>query len=307
MTNLSLRGGLRAPSSGAPRRRPPSRWRPYAESAPFVAPAWVLVILVGVIPICYTVWLSLTDQNLTATSNGFVGFQNFMRSVFQPTFLDSLVVTATFIVACTVVQFVIGYALAHFLHLQLRGHQLARSVLLIPMLLTPVVIGLVFNYMFSPGLGIISEALNAVGVHIRWFDDTFWGKTFIVLLDSWLFIPFVMLMLLAGMAGIPKDQLEAASLDGAGWWKKTRYVTLPALAPVMAVALMLRVVETARMFDQVYSSTRGGPGTSTVTVSFLIYNQTFTYYQFGFGAAMAIALTVLMSPIYFGYIRLTRI
>jgi multiple sugar transport system permease protein len=282
-------------------------WRRYAQTAPFVAPAWILVLLVGVIPLGYALWLSVTNQNLGAASPDFVGFGNFAKAVFRPDFLNSLVVTATFVVACTVVQFVIGYALAYFLNLQLRGHQLARSVLLIPMLLTPVVIGLVFNYMFSPGIGIVTEVLDAVGLHIRWFDDVFWGKTFIVLLDSWLFVPFVMLMLLAGMAGVSKDQLEAASLDGAGWWKQTRFVTLPALAPVIAVAMLIRVVETARMFDQVYSSTRGGPGTSTVTVSFLVYNDTFAYYQFGYGAAMAIALTVLMSPVYFGYIRLTRL
>ena len=210
-------------------------------------------------------------------------------------------------VVCTTVQFIIGYALAYFLNLQLRGYQIARSVLLVPMLLTPVVIGLVFKFMFTPKIGVVYAVLESVNVHIPWFTNTFWGKVFIVVLDSWLFVPFVMLMLLAGMSGISKDQLEAASLDGAGWWKKTRFVSLPALAPVILVTLLLRIVDTSRMFDQVYSSTRGGPGTSTLTTSILIYNDTFSSFQFGYGAAEAVTLTLLLSPVYFLYIRLTRI
>jgi multiple sugar transport system permease protein len=281
--------------------------RKYLEALPFVGPAWVLVTLVGVVPTGYAVWLAFTNQGLAAIDHDFVGLRNFTTAVFRPDFGQSLVVTATFVVACTIIQFVIGYALAFFLNMQLRGHQIARSILLVPMLLTPVVIGLVFKFMFTPQIGVVYNMLAAVGINVPWFTDTFWGKVFIVLLDSWLFIPFVMLMLLAGMASLPKDQLEAASIDGAGWWKKTRHISLPMLAPVITVAMLIRIVDTSRMFDQVYSSTRGGPGTSTLTTSILVYNDTFVNYEFGYGAAMAIALMLLLSPVYFFYIRLTRI
>ncbi|BDZ48862.1 ABC transporter permease [Frondihabitans sucicola] len=267
----------------------------------------MLVGLIGIVPLIYAVWEAFTNQGVSALHHNFVGFSNFMAAVFRPSFLDSLVVTGIFVVVCTVVEFVIGYGIAYFLNLQLRGYQLARSVLLIPMLLTPVVIGLVFKFMFTPKIGVVYALLQSVGVHIPWFTDAFWGKVFIVTLDSWLFVPFVMLMLLAGMSGVSKEQLEAASLDGAGWWKKTRYVSLPALAPVIMITLLLRVVDTSRMFDQVYSSTRGGPGTSTLTTSILVYNDTFGSFQFGYGAAEAVTLTLLLSPFYFLYIRLTRI
>lgn len=301
-------GGSRSRGSrSAPTKKRSHSGRQFLESLPFVAPAWVLVGLIGIVPLGYAVWLSVTNQNLSAINNDFVGLRNFFSAVFRPDFGDSLVVTATFVVVCTVVQFLLGYVLAYFLNLQLRGHQIARSVLLIPMLLTPVVIGLVFKFMFTPKIGVVYNALEAIGIHIPWFTNTFWGKVFIVMLDSWLFVPFVMLMLLAGMAGLPAEQLEAASIDGAGWWRKTRYITLPMLAPVVMVALLIRVVDTSRMFDQVYSSTRGGPGTSTLTTSILVYNDTFINYQFGYGAAMAVTLTLLLSPVYFFYIRLTRI
>jgi multiple sugar transport system permease protein len=293
--------------SRATTRERTKRSRQYLASLPFVAPAWILVSVIGIIPIIYAVWQAFTNQSLSAPNKDFVGFANFEAAVFRPAFLDSLVVTGTFVVVCTVVQFVIGYALAYFLNLQLRGYQITRSVLLIPMMLTPVVIGLVFKFMFTPNIGVVYSVLDSIGVRIPWFTDPFWGKVFIVMLDSWLFVPFVMLMLLAGMSGISKDQLEAASLDGAGWWKKTRFVSLPALAPVILVTLLLRVVDTSRMFDQVYSSTRGGPGTSTMTVSILVYNDTFSAFQFGYGAAMAVTLAALLSPVYFLYIRLTRI
>jgi len=302
-TGAGRTGGRPRPAT----RRAPARRRQYLGSLPFVAPAWILVGVIGIVPIIYAVWEAFTNQSITAINHNFVGFSNFAAAVFRPAFLDSLVVTATFVVVCTVVEFVIGYALAYFLNLQLRGHQIARSILLIPMLLTPVVIGLVFKFMFTPKIGIVYSALEGIGVHIPWFTNTFWGKVFIVTLDSWLFVPFVMLMLLAGMSGVSKDQLEAASLDGAGWWKKTRYVTLPALSPVIMITLLLRVVDTSRMFDQVYSSTRGGPGTSTLTTSILVYNDTFGSFQFGYGAAEAVTLTLLLAPFYFFYIRLTRI
>jgi multiple sugar transport system permease protein len=298
--------GLPRPS-GENRQESAKRRREYLSSLPFVAPAWVLVSLIGILPIAYAVWQAFTDQRVTATSNSFVGLGNFMAAVFQPSYLNSLVVTAEFVVICTVVQFIIGYGLAYFLNLQLRGYQVLRSVLLIPMMLTPVVIGLVFKFMFTPEIGVIWGFLDRIGAHVPWFTNPFWGKVFIVTLDSWLFVPFVMLMLLAGMAGVSKDQLEAASLDGAGWRQKTRYVTLPALEPVIFVTLLLRIVDTARMFDQVYSSTKGGPGSSTLTVSVLVYNDTFGAFNFGYGAAEAVTLTLLLSPVYFLYVRLTKI
>jgi multiple sugar transport system permease protein len=122
-----------------------------------------------------------------------------------------------------------------------------------------------------------------------------------------MFIPFVMLMLVAGMTGIAEEIREAAALDGANWWQMTRYVMLPMLKPVIMVTMIVRCVDIVRLFDTIYTTTKGGPGTSTSTVSLVSYATTFQFYDFGQGAAMAIALTVVMFPIYFLYIRMTRV
>lgn len=265
------------------------------------------MVAIGVIPGAFAVWMSVTDQSLLSGTGRFVGFQNFALAVFTPRFLTSLGVTLLFVVLGLIVQFVFGYLLAVALHRQLRGFQIARTVLLIPMLLTPVVVGLIWNFMFNPDLGIIGAFLHLFGVDVNFFADPALAIGVIVLIDSWMFIPFVMLMLVAGMSGIGDEVREASALDGANWWQMTRYVMLPMLKPVITVTLIVRCVDIVRLFDTIYTTTKGGPGTSTSTVSLISYSTTFQYYEFGQGAAMAIALTLVMFPVYFLYIRMTKV
>ena len=273
----------------------------------FVIPTWLFMLVVGVVPAALAVWLSVTDQSLTSGSGQFIGIQNFVLAVFTPRFVGSLGVTLVFVMLGLIVQFVLGYLLAAALHRQLRGFQVARTVLLIPMLLTPVVVGLVWNFMFNPDLGIIGAIVSLFGVSVNFFANASLAIGVIVLIDSWMFTPFVMLMLVAGMTGISDEVRQAASLDGANWWQLTRYIVLPMLKPVITVTLVVRCVDIVRLFDTIYTTTKGGPGTATSTVSLISYATTFQYYDFGQGAAMAIALTVLMFPVYFLYIRLTKV
>ena len=296
---------------GRPGRRTspvrPSPLRRHLGSAPYVGPAWIIVTATGIIPLGYGIWMSLTDQSIGAASERFIGLENYVTAVFTKSFVDSLMVTMLFVVCGIVIQFVIAYLLASLLHLQMRGFQVFRTILLVPMMLTPIVVGLIFRFMFTPNIGVLYFALRDIGLEIPWFTDTLWARVFIIMLDSWLTIPLLMLLLLAGMAGVSEESLEAAQLDGAGWWARTRYVVLPQLTPVITVALLIRIVDAVRMFDQVFATTRGGPGTSTMTVSILAYNQTFGYFAFGPGAAIAVALTVVMFPVYFFYLRMTKV
>jgi multiple sugar transport system permease protein len=273
----------------------------------FVLPTWVFMIAVGLIPAIYALWMSLTSSSLIGGTGEFVGLQNYVRAVFTPRFAASLGVTVLFVVLGLIVQFVVGYLLAVALHRQLRGFRIARTVLLIPMLLTPVVVGLMWNFMFNPDLGIIGAVVRLFGSPVNFFADPILAIGVIVLLDSWMFVPFVMLMMVAGMTGVPDEVREASALDGAGWWNSTRYVILPILRPIITVTLIVRCVDIVRLFDTIYTTTKGGPGTSTTTVSLLSYATTFQYYEFGQGAAMSIALTLVMFPVYFLYIRMTRV
>jgi multiple sugar transport system permease protein len=273
----------------------------------FVVPTWIFMITIGAIPGGLAVWMSLTDQSLIGGTGKFIGLRNFTQGVFTSYFLGSLGVTLLFVVAGIIVQFIAGYLLAAALHRQLRGFRIVRTIMLVPMLLTPVVVGLIWNFMFNPDLGIIGAFMRFLGLQVNFFADPVLAICVIVLLDSWMFTPFVMLMLVAGMTGIGDEIREASSLDGANWWQSTRYVILPMLKSVITVTLIVRCVDIVRLFDTIYTTTKGGPGTATSTVSLISYATTFQYYQFGQGAAMALALTAVMFPIYFLYIRMTKV
>lgn len=290
------------------RERPRPKYRLTLGALAYVGPTWLFLIVMGLVPVGYAVWMSFTDQSLTTdTPNAFVGFANFERAVFTARFADSLLVTLIFVVFGLAIQFSIGYLLAVVLHRQLRGFQIFRTVLLIPMLLTPVVVGLVWQFIFQPDLGVIATILEPFGLKMNVFANTAMARGMIIFIDCWMHIPFVMLMLVAGMTGVSQEPLEAAAVDGAGWWNTTRYIMLPMLRPVITIALLVRCVDIVRLFDTIFTTTQGGPGTSTATVSMLAYQSTFQYFQVGDGAALSIAIAVIMIPVYFFYVRLTKI
>lgn len=293
--------------NGPAPRKPRMRGRFDPVSFAYVTPTWLFMIAVGLTPIGYAIWMSFTNQSLGAAQANFVGLDNYANAVFTGTFLSSLAVTAIFVIAGLVLQFAIGYLLAVSLHRQLVGFKIARTVLLIPMLLTPVVVGLIWQFMFNPDLGVLTSVARAVGVDVNFFADPVLARGVVILVDAWMHIPFVMLMLVAGMTGLPEEPIEAASIDGAGWWQTTRYVVLPMLRPVITIILLVRCVDIVRLFDIIFTTTQGGPGTSTESVSLIAYATTFQFYQFGYGAAMSIALAVIMFPVYFLYVKLTKI
>lgn len=265
------------------------------------------MVMVGIVPVSYAVWMSLTDQSLTAASPSFVGLDNYLQAVLTPQFLGSLGVTLLFVLFGLLTQLVLGYLLAVCLHRQLRGFKIARTILLIPMLLTPAVVGLTWNFMFNPDLGVVAAIQGALGADVNWLADPLLARALVVMVDSWMNIPFVMLLVAAGMASLPQEPVEAAAIDGAGWWQTTRYVVMPLLRPVLIIALLVRCVDIARIFDHIFTTTQGGPGTATQSVTLMAYNSTFQFYQFGHGAAMSVALAAIMFPVYFLYVRLTKI
>lgn len=293
--------------SGAPgpgRRR---RLLTSVRALGYTVPIWVFVTAVGIVPAGYAVWMSLTDQTLTAAYPAFVGLDNYVRAVFTAQFAGSLGITLIFVLAGLAIQFVAGYLLAVCLHRQLRGFKITRTILLIPMLLTPAVVGLTWNFMFNPDLGVVRVIQGAFGVEANWMADPILARLLVVMVDSWMNVPFVMLLVAAGMTSLPEEPIEAAAIDGAGWWKATRYVVLPMLRPVLVITLLVRCVDIARIFDHIFTTTQGGPGTATQSVTLEAYNATFQYYQFGHGAAIALALALVMFPVYFLYVRLTKI
>ena len=201
----------------------------------------------------------------------------------------------------------LGIGLAVLLAEGLRGSRIFRSVILMPMLLTPVAVGLMWRFMFNSDLGIIDWGLRSLGLpNVSWIGDPGWAVAAIVIVDSWQNIPFVMLFSLAGIQGLSRDPYDAGRVDGASGWQLLRYLTLPMLEPVLLIVLMIRIVEGVKLFDLIYVITAGGPGTATQNLSLLAYRTGFTFLATSRGAAIGVALALMLTPAYILWTRATR-
>lgn len=278
-----------------------------ALGALFTAPVWILMAGVGLVPIAVAVYTSLTSENLSNPTTRFVGFQNYRENVFTGSFVHSLAVTLVFVVLAIVVQFPIGYVLAAALHSEPRGHRVMRTILIIPMLLTPVALGEAWSLIFNPSLGVAKYLAAPLVTNPNWLGSPKLAIGVIVFVDAWINIPLIMVMVLAGMSSLPSEPFEAAKIDGANWWTLMRYVTVPLLRPVLIVALLVRTIADFQLFDVLYVLTSGGPGDSTSNLAYHAYQATFTFYTTGAGAALAVAMAVIALPLYFGFVRLTRV
>ena len=260
------------------------------------------------IPIAVGVYLSTRSDKIGSFVPGIgVGLDNFRRDVFDRTFVEALVTTIVIMVIGLCIQFPIGVGLAVLLNRNLRGTRLFRTTLLLPMLLTPVAVGLMWRFMLDTDLGVVNWLLENLGLsRIGWLGEKWAARVSIAIVDSWQAIPFIMLMALAALSSLPEGPHEAARVDGATNWRVLRHVTLPMLRPVLYVTLMIRVVDSLKLFDTVFILTRGGPGTATQTVGLLTYNVGFNFLQTGRAAALGVAVALITLPVYALWLRAQR-
>jgi multiple sugar transport system permease protein len=274
----------------------------------FTLPAWALVVAVLAIPIVTAVSLSVRNESLDLFGpSRYIGFENFRSQVFTHTFVQALSVTAILITIGLAIQLPLGLWLASILHRELRGTRFFRSVLLMPMLLTPVAVGLMWRFMFNSDLGIIDWFIRSVGLtQVDWLGSVYGGFASILIVSSWQNVPFVMLFMLAGLQTLPKEPFEAAEVDGANGRQSFLYITLPLLRPVILIVTMIMIVEGFKLFDIVYVITNGGPGTATQNLSLLGYRVGFTYLQTSQGAAIGVVMALMLTPAYVLWTRATR-
>lgn len=271
-------------------------------------PSWAMLIALFAVPIMVGVYLSTRSDKIGAFVPGRgVGLDNYRRDVFDSTFVGALVTTLIITLIGLAIQLPVGIGLAMLLHRNLRGTRLFRTALLLPMLLTPVAVGLMWRFMLDADLGVVNWLLDTAGLsRIGWLGEKWAARVAIALVDSWQSIPFVMLMTLAALAALPEAPLEAARVDGATSWKVFRHVTLPMLRPVLYVTLMIRVVDSLKLFDIIFILTRGAPGRATETVGLLTYNTGFNFLETGRAAALGVATAIITLPIYVMWLRAQR-
>lgn len=274
-----------------------------------VLPGWALIVAVFALPILGAIYLSFRNETLGGlTPPRFIGFDNYVWALTDARFWQSLWVTFVIMGLGLVIQLPAGLGLALLLERPLRGVTTIRTVLMIPMLLTPVAVGLMWRFMFDTDFGVINWSLEQIGVDAPNWLGRSWPAIFAVtIVDSWQSIPFVMLIALAGLAGLPKGPREAAAIDGANAFRIFWHVTLPSLLPVLLVIVMIRIIDAFKLFDIIFIVTqRGGPGTATQTLGLLTYNTGFIAFQMSKAAALGVLLVITVSPIYFLWRRSQR-
>jgi len=236
-----------------------------------------------------------------------VGLGNYIQLWSDPEFLNSLWVTVSFVAVAVIIETLLGLALALFCAREFRGIRLLRTILIVPMVITPVVVAIVFRLIYASDAGMLtafSEALGGQPVQILGQP----GPAFLglVALDVWEWTPLMFLILLAGLQSLPVEPFEAARVDGAGAWRTFVDHTLPMLRPVIAVAIVLRTIDAFGTFDQVFVLTGGGPGQATLLLSIFGYNTAFKFQETGYAAALFVTMGLLVLALALAAVRLLR-
>jgi multiple sugar transport system permease protein len=271
-----------------------------------LAPAVLLVLAVVVYPLISGVQTSMRFYRFgSAISN--VGFDQYRQAFDDPLFTGALWTTLKFVTAAVAIETLLGLGLALLCLRELPFIRAMRVLLIVPMVVTPVVVGIVFRLIYASDVGLLSSLSGLAGGGSVGILDSesraFWG---LVMLDVWEWTPLIFLILLAGLQSLPQEPFEAARVDGAGPWRTFLDHTLPMLTPVLVVAIVLRTIDAFTTFDQVYVLTHGGPGTSTQLISIYGYDTFFRFQQYGYAAAMLLMVALVVLACAFFAVRLMR-
>lgn len=259
-------------------------------------PLIFFILLMVAYPLYYTVDLSLHSSSMSLVKPPkFVGFKNYTKLFESTKFWTSCGHTLLFAGVCLVVQTIVGLSIALLLNRKFKGQSFVRTLFILPVVATPVAVAMVWKMIYDPALGIINMLMKQAGMPAFAFlgerSSALWA---LMLIEIWQNTPVVMLICLGGLSAIPTDSLEAARIDGASSWQVLRKITLPLLSPTILTAMMLRLIDVLKAYDIIYSTTQGGPGTSTTTVNVLIYKQAFENFKFGEASATIMVFFVVL-------------
>ena len=264
-----------------------------------VAPAVGILLLLTIYPTGYLLWASFQRFNLmTPEKAAFVGLGNFQNVFTNADVRHSMLVTVLFVIVAVGLEFVFGLLLALMLAAKSRANAAAATLLILPMAVTPVVSALVWRELFNPNYGWVNYYLRKVGIMhepIAWLSNPGTSWFTIISLDVWQWTPFIALILMAGLQGIPADAKEAAAVDGAEGWRLFWDVTFPLLRPFVAIAVLLRTLEAFKTFGTIRVLTGGGPGISTEIINLTIYRTALQDFSVGAAASLGITFLIFLS------------
>jgi len=291
VSSETMGGQVRAGSaSAAPRRTLPPQ-------VLLLLPTVIVLFLLTIYPTIYSFTLSLNEWNMSNRNAvwEFVGLGNYAKILQDARFWNAAQVTGTYMFGTIATQLVLGLGIALLLQRQVLAAGLVRTALLLPMMTTPVVVGLIWRFMFNPTQGVVNYLLGLLGIPgPNWLGSLQTGLLSVMIADIWEWSPFMVLILLAALQTLPQEPYEAAAIDGASAWQAFQHITIPLLRPTIVVAVLLRAIDSFKTFDLVYVMTNGGPGTSTETLSFYTYKWGFKFFQMGYASALSFVMLIMV-------------
>jgi multiple sugar transport system permease protein len=291
------------------RRRPSaaSSWLDRNVKWILVAPAMLIIVALTIFPLAFSLWTSFVQFDFSiGEDHPWVGLDNFRVNWEDPVWRRSLVLTFAFATTATLIELGLGLVLALAMLRPFKGRRLLMVLFVIPLFISPVIVGMFFDLFLRRPQGPANQILSWILPGETAIDFTLnspWTYISILMADAWQWTPFMFVILLAGLSSIPDEMYEAADLDGARPRQAFFFVTVPMLLPIILVAVTFRFIDSAKIFDIIFSLTRGGPGTETYTTSYYLYQQGFEFFHLGQGTAGSWMFLIMLSFIAFWLVR----
>ncbi|MFK7835482.1 MAG: carbohydrate ABC transporter permease [Sulfitobacter sp.] len=263
----------------------------------FLAPAGIVLAVALFYPICYMIYASFLDWNPSQRIGeaDFVGLRNYIKLFSDDAFRESMWVTLKFAGIVVTVEMILGVGLALLLDRNIRGMSVLRTLFILPMMIAPIVVGLMWRYMYHPTVGIFNKTLKSWGFDsIPWLSDGNWAFASVIIADVWQWTPFIFILSLAALQSLPSSAIEASKIDGATGWQQVVYIKLPLMLPVLIVTLLLRLIDSFKVLEVILVMTNGGPGLSTEILSLRINRTASEFRELGEAAAMSNLLLIVL-------------
>jgi multiple sugar transport system permease protein len=273
----------------------------------FIAPTIILLVLWNVFPLFYSLYLSFTEFKVINPNNPpvWVGLQNYRELLTDPRIWQYFTLTGRYVVVTVALQAIVGFGLAMFLRERFKGNGIVTTLILIPIMMSPVVIGLFWKLIYNPAFGIFNYLTGYVTPNSGpdWLGTSSRALWAVTIVDVWMWSPFVMLLCLSGLKAIPDYLYEAAAIDRASPWFQFWRITLPQVAPLLLIAILFRTIEAFKTFDLVMGLTGGGPGESTELIAVYLYRAAFTRFTTGESSALAYIILIIVIAVSNLYVR----
>jgi len=260
-----------------------------------MAPGLLILAILALYPFVFLLKISFQEYSPINANNPFIGFENYTTLFRDNSFWNSVKVTAIFVFSSVTIEFILGLAIAMLLNQQLAGKRIFRTLILLPIVMAPTVVGLIFRFMMNEQYGVLNFFMEKLGFErLAWLSNAKTALPALITTDIWQWTPFMVIILLSGLQGLSEEVYEAVKVDGASKWQAFIYITIPMLSRIIFIAILLRAIDSFRVYDTVYMMTRGGPINVTSTLSWMVYEKGFKVLEFGYGASACIVMLIVI-------------